>query len=140
MSNRPQQPSRRTLLVAGATLLAGAGFFAARLFRSGAGSRARDADRLLAFFAEPERIRALGESYLKAHPEEADRERLISLLLDEIGEVSDLDSDEQLRERVGAAVHDDFAAERTVRVEGWIVSRTEARLTALVAMRPAGHA
>jgi hypothetical protein len=39
-----------------------------------------------------------------------------------------------IRARLSAVIRDDFATERTIRLDGWLVSETEARLCALAAM------
>jgi hypothetical protein len=43
-------------------------------------------------------------------------------------------SDDELRALLAAGVREDFAAERTVRCGGWVLSATEARLCALAAL------
>ena len=43
-------------------------------------------------------------------------------------------SDDKLRGLLARSSHDDFAAERTVRCGGWVLSATEARLCALAAL------
>ena len=73
-------------------------------------------------------LRRIGERYLAAHPEERSR----ALLVADVGPVGDdgLASFARLRDRV----RDDFAARRTVTVDGWLLARTEARAAALLAL------
>jgi len=72
--------------------------------------------------------RAVGREYLKSHPEEEGKERLLALL--------SLREDLPpafLRERMRAAVRGDYAESRVVLVGGWYLSLSEARLCALTA-------
>ena len=90
--------------------------------------------RLLACFPKPRAIRALGERYLEAYPGEGDRRRLIELVLDDLGVGEELGTGRAFRLRIAELVRADFLAGRTLRLEGWIISRTEGRLAALVAV------
>jgi hypothetical protein len=68
----------------------------------------------------------VGEAYLAEHAGEADERKLLSLL-----ELPSGLAPEALRERLGAAVRLDYERSQLVAVEGWYLSRTEARLCAL---------
>src|SRR5690606_2898810 len=70
-----------------------------------------------------EEARLLGERYLDAHPGERDAAKLLASL----GGALD-------REALARAVREDARAGRTVQVEGWILSLTEARLYGLAAL------
>ena len=81
-----------------------------------------------------EALVAIGTRYLELVPEDRDIDRLVADLgldLDGPGDpgaaASELD---ELSERIAA----DFEAGRTVAVDGWQLSVTEARLTALIAL------
>ena len=81
-----------------------------------------------------EALVAIGTRYLELVPEDRDIDRLVADLgldLDRPGDpgaaASELD---ELSERIAA----DFEAGRTVAVDGWQLSMTEARLTALIAL------
>jgi len=128
---------RRRFLVGLAVLAGGGAALVGLWFHHVAGPsrrvRARAERLFLSYFPEPEAIRPLGESYLEAHPGEADHGRLIELVLDELGVVEELGTDRAFGLRISALVRADFAAGRTLRLQGWIVSRTECRLAALVA-------
>ena len=71
----------------------------------------------LATSLPPEASR-VGELYLQEHPGFRDRRDLAA----ELGAIEDLP----------ARVRQDYAQERVVSIEGWLVSLTEARLAALV--------
>jgi hypothetical protein len=83
-----------------------------------------DPTDLLSVLSDPRGAARIGASYLALHPGEADAAALSARLLDETGPGAPAD---RLRRRIAA----DYAARRTVSVDGWILSATEARLTAL---------
>lgn len=73
---------------------------------------------------------ALGRRYRAAHPEEDSRAALIEALRAEVGP-----GFSSLRDRLDEQVRADFERGRTVRLDGWIVSVTEARQCALYSLR-----
>ena len=94
--------------------------------------------RLAALLGHRRSAGVVGREYLRV----ADAERTAEELLDRLvaglpggREAVEPASRSELHELVVAAIDRDFADERTVRLRGWIVSRTEARLCALVATR-----
>jgi hypothetical protein len=93
---------------------------------------ARLARTLAMLVPERESARRIGKAYLAVKPEEADLERLIALLCPR-REDRQCPPREQLR-RLLAVRHDDFCDGRIVRLQGWIIPATEARLCALVAL------
>ena len=80
--------------------------------------------------------RAVGEAYLALRLEERSADLLTESIL------ADLASDvpwhalttEQLRAFLVLRIQNDFARAMTVEIDGWMLSRTEARLCALVAL------
>lgn len=114
----------------------------------GAGSRgafsgAAALDRLLAGWPYGVSVRVLGDRLRTAGLVEAAAPALRRALLNA------LSADRQaigaiaartLEARLAAAISDDFAAGRTVVVDGWMLSRTEARLYALATVVPANLA
>jgi len=79
----------------------------------------------------------IGRAYLRAHPSEADPERLVAGItggwpqgpaeLDQLGR-------DALRLRLRDQIRGDFAQSRTVRVDGWVLAASEARLFGLSAL------
>lgn len=72
-------------------------------------------------------VKKIGESYLRRHPEEADQDYLANAVqrrCDQAEANEGRGLDPQIRV--------EFASDRTVRVDGWILARTEARLCALI--------
>lgn len=79
----------------------------------------------------------IGRAYLRAHPSEADQERLVAGItgdweqgpaeLDRLGR-------DALRLRLREQIRTDFAQSRTVLVDGWVLSASEARLFGLSAL------
>ena len=80
--------------------------------------------------------RAIGRAYLATHPEDDDAQRL-GLALAPITGSPDLHDNAAISFRadpVARAITADFAAGRTCRVQGWILSLTECRLCAAAAL------
>ena len=73
-------------------------------------------------------VLAAGRAFLRAHPEEAQREALAGALGIEAG-ARDVRA---VLGRIGDAVRADFGAGRIVAVDGWRLALTEARAAALV--------
>ena len=117
-----RQVNRRTflLLIVGA----GAGATAAwRLFEANGDSPNA---AVAGFFDDPAAARRVGEAYLERFPAEAGEVRLKRLL--GFGDGQPLAVEQA---RVREAVRRDYEESRLTLVEGWYLSRTEARLCAL---------
>jgi hypothetical protein len=94
------------------------------------------AARLVGLFKHPASARAIGAVYLAGHPEEADARRLIELVIGADGDppaIRDM-SDPELRAWLRGRLARDFATERIVKLDGWLLAATEVRLCALVAL------
>lgn len=120
------------LAVAGVAASAGGGAL-------GLGRPVSPARRLASIVAHRESAAAVGREVLRQRPSEAD----VGVLLAALGaSVPDLPrllahaSDDVLRAALDAASRRDFAeaADGLVHVQGWIASRTEARICAIVAL------
>lgn len=79
----------------------------------------------------------IGRAYLRGHPSEADAERLVAGITGEWeqgpAELDRLGRD-ALRLRLREQIRTDFAQSRTVLVDGWVLSASEARLFGLSAL------
>lgn len=81
--------------------------------------------------------RAIGRAYLEAHTHEANTDSLVKAVLTRLDlsvTVMLTMGQSALKARADGAVRDDFGSEDTVMLEGWVLSRTELRLCALVAL------
>jgi hypothetical protein len=111
----------------------------ARAWLQPAGGRPAAA-RLLAGLARPDSAAVVGRAYLASYPAEADRDRLATRL-DQALRCQDCDPAQaradQLRAALARQIRADFAAARVVRVDGWVLSETEARLCGLAALSTA---
>ncbi len=90
--------------------------------------------RLLELFEDASLVRALGERYRESAPAENAPELLVRALLDELPDHPRQKGDHlasQLHRQIDARVQRDFAEGRTVTLQGWILSVTEARQCAL---------
>jgi hypothetical protein len=92
---------------------------------------------LVDLLKSPGSAAAVGRAYLGAYPDEADAARL-ALHLERALRAQGLEPRRAPAPRLRAALAEqsraDFAAGRTVRVEGWVLSQSEARLCALAAL------
>jgi len=93
--------------------------------------------RLTALLAHSESAKVIGGEYLRNYPQEANLDLLLgqvaSRMAASTGALLSM-NDQRLREGVDGLVRADFAADRIVKVRGWVLSATEARLCALAAL------
>jgi hypothetical protein len=96
--------------------------------------------RLLTMLARPDSAAVVGRAFLAGRPAEADRDRLAARL-DQALRCQDCDPAQAragpLRAALARQIRADFAGSRVVRVEGWVLSETEARLCGLAALSTA---
>lgn len=89
----------------------------------------------LGTFADDATIREIGRGYLSLVPRETRSDRLVRALLeDEEGELLDQGDADALTGILRTKIRSDFEADRTVLVDGWVLSVTEARQAALFSM------
>jgi hypothetical protein len=130
--------SRRGLMISGAAgsaALSLCGKRASALQRSD--SESELCLRLLRLARLPFDASNIGLAYLISHPAEAGRERLARLVLSRLsqgGYAAAIGDHRSLGLAVAACLRDDFACGHTVNVDGWVLSRTEARLCAWSAL------
>jgi hypothetical protein len=93
------------------------------------------AGALLGLTRHPASAARVGAAYLATRPAEADTARLVEALWPD---PDPGDDPAALARAFAARMRDDFTQGRTARVEGWVLSASEARLCALHALaRPA---
>lgn len=121
--------TRRGFLAAAGLAAVGGGGFVYRVWASGGFNpdleQTAEVAKLLAELAPARRI---GRAYLAENPNEASEETLVRLLAKD--GVRD-DTQARLSANARRAVRRDYDSGRTVLVQGWMLSRTEARLCAL---------
>jgi len=101
-------------------------------------AQAAEPDRLIDTYASLDariglRVANLGETYLNCNPNEVSRLRLAELIMGPHAEslrAALRRGELAMRAALVEVYSRDFEAERVVRVEGWVLSRTEARLHA----------
>lgn len=103
--------------------------------RAGAGCGADVASRLAALIPHADSAARIGGRYLALTPAEADRGLLVASILGR--EEHEAVGDAVLRRVISDSRQRDFIDGNTVSVDGWVLSRTEARLCALVALQAA---
>lgn len=99
----------------------------------------KDDSRLFAssfasLFSDRRGAREIGRRYLAQFPEESDPRRLEANLLRR----EDRLSAARMRARLAERRRNDFAAGRTVLINGWILAQSEVRACALLAVLPRG--
>ena len=95
------------------------------------------ARRLLAALDRRTSAGEVGRAYLAGAPQDADRARLVDALTRGVGAQGCNPahaSRADLRAALARQVRQDFADRQVVRVDGWVLSVTEARLAGLVAL------
>lgn len=132
----PPKMSRRTFLIAAA------GLGVSLAWRS-VGSwpflpvSSSPSQRLAGLLTHAESARVVGREYLRTIPAEGSRAVLTTRIAARLPgglETVETASDRRLRELLLRATLADFEHERTVVLDGWVLSQTEARLCALAAM------
>ena len=88
------------------------------------------------FLGNEDGVPSIGRAYLRLVPAENDVRLLSDLIFSDIR--SDLLHGMDVRHAVAGRVQEDFREGRVVRLRGWLVSLTEARLCALVALGNSG--
>jgi hypothetical protein len=128
--------SRRGFLL-GSVALSAAWFLLGGCSRSPEGSAGGTTDQYDHFFHHVSEARDIGHYYLEVYPDEAVTEKMQRQVEDSLGEVpSDVISDEgKFRHFVQEKIRSDFKQGKTVTLDGWVLSETEARLCALLALR-----
>ena len=123
------RPTARRMVVSGvgiAAVIAATPGFGVALRSAFQARRGRE------MWRDPRAVRAVGRSYLELASNEADRARLSDLIFGNAG-LPDV-SFSSLQRHIAAARARDHAAGDTIMLDGWILSRTEARLCALCAL------
>jgi len=137
MTGRPI--SRRVVIggIVGTAAIAAGGIGVAALVERDSGSsadggtaRTRSGDSPVGA-REREAIARVGERYLEVEPADADEARLATALRDAGVDPEHLDRPDGLRDAARA----DFRRDAVVLVDGWVISRSEARYAALVALQ-----
>jgi hypothetical protein len=129
------QLTRRTFLAGLAAGIVGAAL-GLRQYWSG-DSTTREAMRLADVLRHPDSAALLGRLYLDRNPQEADAAQLVTLIgAAQSPALSPVTAapDESLRTVLEARIRNDFINGKTVAVDGWLLSLTEARLCALVSL------
>jgi hypothetical protein len=112
-------------------------------WRSLAGAAAGDrgeprstAERLAGLWRHRRSARLIGKAYLEVTPAEASARRLIDAIAEGLeGGLAAIEADpHRLRGALAVRIRRDFEEDRTIQLEGWILSRTEARLLGLAAL------
>jgi hypothetical protein len=83
-------------------------------------------------FLDERMIVAIGDSYRQAHAGESRAEDLESLIMHDASSPESKSSNEKVRRKLlQNKIRDDFAHGRLLQVDGWLLSKTEARQCAL---------
>ena len=90
---------------------------------------------LLGIVRDTEGARLIGREYLKVNPEESNPDKLVALMT-HTGPFAPgtLVDAREARNFLQQRIREDFRFRRTVELQGWVLSRTEARLCSLAAL------
>ncbi len=90
---------------------------------------------LLGRFCDKKELKDIGDVYIKLVPEENNRQKLSDLiLLGNNGTVLKSTDKIVIAELIDKKIHDEFTGSNTIVVNGWVVSKTEARQCALFSL------
>lgn len=94
------------------------------------------ARRIAGLFDHPGSAREIGKEYLRLAPSENDVAVLIRNVIPDSGRMRSLSTAgrESLRRHIATASREDFQQGRMISVNGWMLSQTELRLCAIVAL------
>lgn len=93
-------------------------------------------------FSRPESACAIGQVYLQAHAQEADAAWLLQQIAQDMagGDAGfGYARIDDLKTLLRGQIQQDFADEKVVKLNSWILARTEARLCALAALARTAH-
>lgn len=87
---------------------------------------------------DPAAAKRFGDAYLLAYPDEAGIDPLVdqidAVLIKGYGQGLDSADPKLLAEQLAAQIKDEYRRGEAIQVDGWILSRSEARLYALIAL------
>lgn len=112
-------------------MAAGGAAVASSVIASAAPDRLPLQAALLGVLSHPDGARNIGARYLSLVPAEGDERHLVNLLAKG---APGLMARDEARALLQNAVREDFDQGRTVELNGWVISRTEARLCALASL------
>ncbi len=96
------------------------------------------AQRISQTIGDTAAAKRFGAAYLRDHPDDTGieilLERIDEKLIPEFGQGMDLDDPQLLAQHLDKQIRNEYRHSEVVQVEGWILSRTEARLYALIAL------
>jgi hypothetical protein len=93
--------------------------------------------RLAAILTHRDSANVIGMAYVQQYPQEASTRILLDRIVSSpaAGDLQQLDAtDESLRQLLDRMIRDDFGNDRIVKLQGWVLAITEARLCALAAL------
>ncbi|MEM1201667.1 MAG: hypothetical protein AAGN66_00410 [Acidobacteriota bacterium] len=125
MTERAPNPSRRRLLTSLGVVTVGAGVGLSLKWRGGV----EEVLHLRDLMADVANLQSLGTRYLELHPEDRDLRAVTAAVF---GELPPPDERyDRALDLVRQRVRQDYVDGNTVRLDGWILTRTEGRLASL---------
>jgi hypothetical protein len=93
--------------------------------------------RLAGILAHQESAQVIGTAYLQQYPQEGNARILLDRIVSSptAGDIELFNgTDQGLRQLLDRMIREDFGADRVVKLQGWILATTEARLCALATL------
>ncbi len=93
-------------------------------------------DQFLGLLRETSSARAIGNIYLTTYEPKADADSIVNQLFNKKNELEIFlnSTVEKQRQQIGNMVQADFKQSRLVNVNGWLLSKTEARIYAIISL------
>jgi hypothetical protein len=90
---------------------------------------------VLGKFCDDNEIRSIGSGYISLMPAENNREKITELLLsDNNGKKNGQLNNSEIQELLEKKIYEEFSSSKTIKVNGWLISPTEARQCALFSL------
>ena len=91
--------------------------------------------KVLGSFCDDNEVRNIGSGYISLVPAENNKEKLRELLLSGYnGKKNSSLSNSEIQTLLQKKINDEFSSSRTIKVNGWLISPTEARQCALFSL------
>jgi len=125
--------SKRNFIIGFSALFTGVAAYMGRGKLSGQDNEKEVREKVLAFLQHPAHAAAIGRVYRFQYPDETTNELLIQNFSDRLSLENQSLTESEVERGILKAIQEDFENNQTVIIDGWILSRTEAVISGVVA-------